>query len=352
MRHEHAPINIDGQSLITPSLIQKYNAAHKTTSSVSTRVLQDAAAELLLVLEMAQQGFEGGQPTDGVMERLITRLHVLRHKNDVAVWDELARIAREHPVKDYILQDPFTRWSHDKPRGYSGDAGLIDLIYQHESKDRLVAEATDLGRAIYDKTIVSEACIAVRERRDILARLVDETATRTGSAEILSVACGHLRESAQVKALTEGKIKRWIALDQDEASLEEVKKTSLQYPVIEPNKGNVAGLIRRSYKIGTFDFVYAAGLYDYLSREVSIRLTQRLMEMVKPGGEMLFANFSDETLTDGYMESFMNWPLILRTRDDMMNIINASVDRNKVDVDLFLSENRFIYYARLRKKAD
>ncbi len=352
MRHEQTNFGIDGQSLITPSLIQKYNAGQKVEKSVSTAELEVARAELLLILEMAHQGFIKKEPTEGVMERLIVRLHGLRHKYSLALWDELARIARQHVLKDYILQDPFTRWSHDKPRGYSGDAGLIDLIYQHNSKDAEVEAATALGREIYDKTIASAACVAVRERRDLLARLVDETAERTEDAEILSVACGHLRESELTEALKNNKLKRWVALDQDPSSLEVVTETSKTYPTIEPVSGNVAGLMRRSYDLGTFDFVYAAGLYDYLSRGVSIRLTQRMMELVKPGGELLFANFSEETATDGYMESFMNWPLILRTKDDMWDIVNASIDRNKVDAELFAGENRFIYYVRLRKKAD
>ena len=49
------------------------------------------------------------------------------------------------------------------------------------------------------------------------------------------------------------------------------------------------------------------------------------MELVKPGGEFLFANFSDEITTDGYMETFMDWPLILRSADDMRDIINAAL---------------------------
>lgn len=351
MRQETS-FKLDEQSLITPSLIQRYNAANQVEKSVNTLELQDASTELRLVLEMANQAFVKGEATAPTMERLIGRLHDLRRKNKLAIWDELARQAREHPVAKYILEDPFTRWSCEKPRGYSGDAGLIDLIYKHESKSGIIDAASKLGREIYDTTIDSEACVAVRERREILAKLVDETSERTGNAEILAVACGHLRESELVNAFDNGTINRWVALDQDDTSIAVVKETAEKHNVVTPVDGNVAGLIRRSYKIGTFDLVYAAGLYDYLSRQISIRLTQRMMEMVKPGGELLFANFSDEIATDGYMESFMNWPLILRTEDDMWDIVNSSVDRNKVDAEVFYGENRYIIYARLRKKAD
>ncbi|WP_394885688.1 hypothetical protein ACG873_01200 (plasmid) [Mesorhizobium sp. AaZ16] len=54
-----------------------------------------------------------------------------------------------------------------------------------------------------------------------------------------------------------------------------------------------------------------------------------------PGGnktaERVFANFSHEIKTDGYMETFMDWPLILRSADDMWDIIKAAVDLNSMD---------------------
>ncbi len=352
MRQDQKPTRFDGRSLITPQLFERFQAANMGAEQATLEAQKNAKIELLLVLEFAKQSFERGSDASGIIATLTTRLHALREKYAGAIWKDLARAAREHPVMESLLQDPLTRWSYEKPRGYSGDAGLIDLIYQHPSKDNLINEASPLGKAIYNATIVAESSIAVRDRRDRLARLVDETAESRQGAEILSIACGHLRESEWVKTLGTGKIKRWVAMDQDEESLAVVREKSLTQPEIVAQSGNVAGLIRRSYQLGLFDFVYAAGLYDYLSREVSIRLTQRMMELVKPGGELLFANFSEETATDGYMESFMNWPLILRTKDDMWDIVNASIDRNKVDAELFAGENRFIYYVRLRKKAD
>lgn len=38
--------------------------------------------------------------------------------------------------------------------------------------------------------------------------------------------------------------------------------------------------------------------------------------MLKPGGMLLFANFSDE-VSVGYMETFMNWSLLLRPESEM-----------------------------------
>jgi hypothetical protein len=349
MKPEHLEISLDQQSIITPTLFKLHTAASQESADADD--FDDGKLELLLILQLAEQAFERGDTAGAVVERLIERLHMLRRKSKPATWEKLSTLAREHSVSAYLLQDPMTKWSFDKSRGYSGDAGLIDLIYGHDSTKGMVEAATELGRAIYAQTYAAPTCVAARERRDLLASLVAEAAERTRNAEILAVACGHLREAEITSAADEGTIKRWVALDQDPTSIAIVNEAQKDRDVIQTMKGSVAGLIRRSYDLGTFDLIYAAGLYDYLSREVAIRLTQRIMELVKPGGEYLFANFSDITATDGYMESFMNWPLILRSEEEMWDIINASVDRNLVDVEMFQSDNGYLYYAKIRRKS-
>jgi len=103
------------------------------------------------------------------------------------------------------------------------------------------------------------------------------------------------------------------------------------------------------FEDGTFDLVYASGLYDYLPRAIGVRLLQRAMELVKPGGEFLFANFSDEITTDGYMETFMDWPLILRSADDMRDIINAALGGSSFEAQVYYGSNRNIVYGKVRK---
>ena len=179
---------------------------------------------------------------------------------------------------------------------------------------------------------------------------MDATAERVENAEVLAIACGHLREAELSTALAGKKLKRWIGLDQDPISVGTVNR-DLAGTGVEAIDGSVKGILRRSYSLGTFDLVYASGLYDYLPRAVAIRLTQRAMELVKPGGEFLFANFSDEITTDGYMETFMDWPLILRSDKDMQDIIDRAIDRNHADTEVFYGSNRNIVYGVIRKHA-
>lgn len=338
---------LDEQSLITSQLIRKH--APGASEAADTSELQRRTAQLALVLDLAKQGFEKGEQAAAIVERLAARLHDIRREASPAVWQELIPLAQQHRVADYLMQDPFTRWSAEKPRGYSGDASLLDIYYKHRSADDIIAASTPLGQEIYAYTSDAASSVAGRERREILARTVDETAARVDNPEILAIACGHLREAELSTAFAEGRLKRWIGLDQDPISVGTVNR-DLAGTAVEAIDGSVKGILRRAYAVGTFDLVYASGLYDYLPRAIGVRLLQRAIELVKPDGAFLFANFSDEITTDGYMETFMDWPLILRSADDMWEIINAAVDRNQVEAEVYYGSNRNIVYGYIRKR--
>jgi SAM-dependent methyltransferase len=342
-------IPLDGESLITSDLIQRASPSAELNAQESVE-LREAVAQLLVILELARSGFQEGGRTEGVVSRLAGELHLLRRASTAAIWQKLIVAAQTHPVMEFLQQDPLTNWSFTKPRGYTGDAGLLDIYYKHPSMDHLLTDCTPLGRDIYDYTSDVPACAAGRERCEILARFVDETAERTEEpAEILAVAAGHLREAGICRSLPAGRLRRWVALDQDPISVGTMTR-DLSGTVVSPMNGSVLGLLRRSYKLGTFDLVYASGLYDYLQEKTAVKLMQRLVELLRPGGMVLFANFSDEITSDGYMETFMDWPLILRSADDMWKIIDAGVDRSAYETEVWYGGNRNIVYSTLRKK--
>ena len=339
----------DGASLITPGAI--------TTEIVSAGVnaqgkaLVDGKAELALVLGLAHRQFDQGSDPAGIIHKLFAQLHDLRGKLDPNVWHALLPIAQSHPVSKFFHQDPLTRWSFEKPRGYSGDAHLLDFIYGDPSVDEEVAGASPLGKALNGCLRQAAASAAVRERRDLLTQHVDEIAAARGSdAEILTIAAGHLREANRSSALQEGRIKRWVALDQDPLSVGSIIR-DFRGTAVDAIDGSVRGLLTNAYKLGRFDFVYAAGLYDYLTDNVAVKLTQRCMQMLKPNGVMLFANFSRDISDDGYMETFMNWALLLRSEAEMWRIVNASVDRNTVEASVEFGANRNIVYGIIRKRS-
>ena len=219
--------------------------------------------------------------------------------------------AHYHLLMPTMLECPFSWHSFTKPRGYAGDAMLIDYLYKENTVARDLEAATPLGRAIHDYWIAAPAAAAVRSRRDLFARLIDETAERCEDAEIFSVACGHLREASQARALRENKIKRFVALDQDAESLAVVARNFPNPPVTTVNR-SIRGILAGKAHYGLFDLIYASGLYDYLDARVARRFTANLFAMLKPQGTLVVPNFLDTAPSCASLEIFADWRLIYR----------------------------------------
>ncbi|MBS9722039.1 class I SAM-dependent methyltransferase [Tianweitania sp. BSSL-BM11] len=339
-------IVFDGMSLITPDTV----AAELRTAASEHRIAADnARAQLALMLQLTELRFSTGVDLEQATMRINQDLHQIRSQVSPQVWESLVPVVQDHAVSAFMMQDPFTRWSFEKPRGYSGDAQLLDFIYRHPSAQDAITAASPVGQTLYQITSASQSSAAVRERRDLLTTYVDEVGeTLGGGAEVLTIAAGHLREANSSAALRNGQLARWVALDQDPLSVGSMMR-DFAGTAVEPMDGSVAGLLTDTYELGQFDFVYAAGLYDYLPRKVAIRLTKKCMQMLKPKGTFLFANFAAGIPDDGFMETFMNWSLLLRSEEEMWDIINASVDRNTVDAHVYHGDNRNIVYATIRK---
>ena len=337
----------DGKSLITAEMIA--GSLHRKPESHG-EAFETARAELALILHATQQQVEQQKFPAEIVRRLLSLLNALRAKVHPDVWQALIPVAQNHPLQKYFLEDPLTHWSFTKPRGYSGDAQLLDYIYCDPHVAESVASASEIGKALYSHTQNVPSCVAARERRDLLTRYVDEAADKNGpDTEVLAIAAGHLREANRSVALAEGGLKRWVALDQDPQSVGLIAR-DFHGTAVEAIDGSVRTVLTRGHKLGKFDLIYASGLYDYLQHNVAVKLTKTCLQMLKPNGTFLFANYAEGTPDAGYRETFMDWVLLLRTEVDMWNIINASVDRNAVEAKVYFGENRNVLYAVIEKR--
>lgn len=250
------------------------------------------------------------QQAAAAMAAVIRALCLIRNQQAPAEWQATIADCRRHPIGHLMLDDPLTRRSFTQPRGYAGDAALIDMIYSRDWRG-VTPAPTVAGQAIFEHVISCPAPAAVRARRELLAGMIDEACARTSAPHILSVACGHLRELALSSAFRAGQVGRLVGLDQDALSLAEVTSSQPAAPV-ETIPGSIKLLFGGALAREKFDFIYTAGLYDYLEEDFARRLTRRMFDMLRPGGRLLVANFQPGVEDVGYMEAFMNWKLIYR----------------------------------------
>ena len=149
-------------------------------------------------------------------------LETERKKQTRESWAEHSRVIREHEVFPVLLKCPMTRHSFEKPRGYPGDAELLDWIYFPESK---VAELDDpVARYIYDYNVRRTAPTAVRLRANHIAKIVDEV---PDGGSMLALACGHFREADLSEKIRAGRLGRIHVVDQDPVSLQVVREREI-----------------------------------------------------------------------------------------------------------------------------
>jgi len=272
------------------------------------------------LFDRACRSIELGQFTEG-LDDLFTGLEQIRNASGLAAWSAFVDQARtNHRLMSLVHQDPFTKRAFDKPRGYAGDAVMMDYAYGIHGAHEATRQASDFGRALLGYLQRGPAVQSVRFRRAHIAELIDETAAVVAQPRILAIASGHLREAELSTSLASGRVGSLVALDADRESLREVETQYCDLGV-ETIHASVRHILARKVTQEPFDFVYAAGLYDYLNDHVAATLTARLFELTKPGGRMLIPNYAPSCPDRGYMESCMAWDLIYRDEYDMTRLI-------------------------------
>lgn len=234
-------------------------------------------------------------------------------------WLKFADGIHIHPITDFLYRDPFTKRALDKPRGYAGDAVMMDYLYglgeqYHQTSDHV-------GEEIFRFTTNSYSGTAVRYRRKKVAAFIDDLCLPVEGKRVLSVAAGHFREAAISRAV-QSKHGEFIAVDHDSDSLAVIEKEYGHYGV-RPVQGSVRELLSGKLAFSDIDFSYASGLYDYLNDEVAIKLSTRLYGFLREGGALMVANFTPDTPEIGYAEAFCKWHMIYRNEQQCEKILES-----------------------------
>jgi extracellular factor (EF) 3-hydroxypalmitic acid methyl ester biosynthesis protein len=284
---------------------------------------------------------------DDTMDRLSAALWWYRAADRPGWKTWVHEHALRHPVCALLHQDPFTHRAFAKPRGFAGDAVMLDLVYFDQGWVGM-SGVSELGRRLNRRNRAAGGPRAVRERRNHMAETIDSSALRSPDARVLSVAGGHLREAMRSIAIKTGALAEMVVFDQDGDALATVASA------LGPRVRCVHGAIRsitegRALPRERFDCIYAAGLYDYLPRPKAACLTEHLFEMLREGGQLLIANFTPDFADAGYTESFMDWDLICRTPDELMDLTANLPASVRANATLYTLSSPELVYLRLTR---
>ena len=84
--------------------------------------------------------------------------------------DEALAQARAHRLHALVRQDPYTQRAAEKPRGYAGDAVMLDHVYGGTPPP----DTSDLGKRVFACTTRSGMGLSVLYRRVLLRSLIDD----------------------------------------------------------------------------------------------------------------------------------------------------------------------------------
>jgi hypothetical protein len=253
---------------------------------------------------------------------------------DQTSWPASRQAFRAHRLHEYLLNDPYTAHAFVKPRGYPGDAALIDLIYDR----RLPSGTSAAGARLFEITTDFPVARAVRRRREIARRMLTEACER--GARVCVLACGHLREA---DALAGADLANVTAVDQDELSLAVVAERHGER--INLVRRNVIGFLRAAARAGdSFDLVYTLGLTDYLDDRTMALLLSLAARCLAPEGRMFLANFRPQHLASGWIDACMDWHLVCR---DEVDLARHAEDAG-LRASTFIDESAAIAYCEMR----
>lgn len=256
-----------------------------------------------------------------------------------------------HPL---LLCSPFMHRTYTKPLGYAGDYEMV----------RMMTLDPFQGNSLYAKILNTfflntPPVVAHRNRIDtLLKHLQAETLRVHGRrAKIFNVGCGPAAEIQKFLRDTDWRITADFTLldfnDETVAyaqqTLNQIRDMSGQNVNLEVIKKSVAQLLanRSKLKPQSYDFVYCAGLFDYLTDNVCTKLLELFYELVTPGGLVLVSNVDSSNPARGWMECMVDWFLVYRDANKMNDIIPPEIPRQATRV--FSEPSSVNIFAEIRK---
>ncbi|MGF6694204.1 class I SAM-dependent methyltransferase [Pseudomonas sp. D(2018)] len=241
-------------------------------------------------------------------------------------FDKPAPPSKAEPLPSNIV--PFPCRPVTSPGLRCGNALLLDYLYGVES-DALRDLPEERTRQLFDFATSAQAARALRCRRRMLARALDETCQQAGKgARLLCIAGGHFREAELAHELRHGRFGEMLVLDDDDARLETVRK-SYGALGVSTRLGNLEQLLAGECRLQGYDLVYSAGVTELLDDRRCERLVHRLFQAVSPGGRLLLANFRPEVKGIAFLEGLLDWRPRYRHDAQMLSLLDG-VDYNQI----------------------
>ncbi len=239
------------------------------------------------------------------------------------VWTHKAFVRHElHPL---FLCSPYVHRIYTKPLGYAGDYEMVNMIVRNPFEG-----LNTYAKLINFFCLRLEPAKAHRNRIKILEeKLANEARKAVNKGNVLrvmNVGCGPAIEIQRfIRQKDLARQCEFHLLDFNEQTIthvrEQICKASQDikrkphfhfiHKSIHQLLKEMAGYIKNS-ATPSFEMIYCAGLFDYLSDRVCKRLLEILYDWLEPGGLLIATNVHPKNPIRCFMEHLVEWYLIYR----------------------------------------
>lgn len=244
---------------------------------------------------------------------------------------ELQQIQNLFPAD--FLENTLQGHSFSKPYGYAGDFMIIDKVYREQISPKYQKWDTFFNQV--------QATQAVRNRKDYFKSALAEACIGKEKVELLNLASGPARdllefyqENPQIELTTD-------CIEYDQHAIDYAQSITKEF---EDKITFIKGNVLRYRPAKKYDVVWSAGLFDYFSDEVFVKILRRAISWTKIGGEIIIGNFTPNNPSRNFMEILLDWHLHHRDENHLTHLAQeagaeyaqVSIGREPAGVNLFL----------------
>ena len=274
-------------------------------------------------------------------ESIVTRLDAEAHPQ------HYAHLRRQlHP---FLLSSPFANRAFNKPLGYAGDYQVVDMMIRPPFEG-----ATLFGKIINIWLWGQTPAQAHRNRVDYLERKLFEETARVKAAgrtnRVLNLGCGpaeEVRRFFDKQNISQHASLTLVDFNEEtlcylQDKLDNIKKDLARPVSFRLIKRSVFQILKdggrclRDAPKDQYDYIYCAGLFDYLSDSVCKQILNIFYDMLAPDGLLLATNATDALNCSRpfrySMEYLLDWHLIYRDKAHFAAVAPDLADADKTAV--------------------
>ncbi len=247
-----------------------------------------------------------------------------------------------HPL---VLCSPFIYRTFQKPLGYAGDYEMVSMMLRDPY------EGSSMFAKIINRLFLDTAPVVAHRNRIVYLkqRLHDETermANQGKIARIFNLGCGPAQEIQNF--LIDDPLcdsADFLLLDFNDETitnttrdLEGLRSRHRRRTGIKVDKRSVHQILKESsrtgagFETGSYDFVYCAGLFDYLSDRICRRLLEVFYDLLAPGGLLVATNVDLSNPSRSWMEYVLEWHLVYRNKEQFAKIAPDKAPPEAIEV--------------------